>query len=46
MRHAMETSGDGAEAEEHKANAAWRALADLQLFLERKYNIKPPPGAY
>jgi hypothetical protein len=32
--------------EEHKANTAWRAMADLQLFLEKKYDIKPPPGAW
>jgi hypothetical protein len=31
--------------EEHLANAAWRIMAKLQLFLEKKYNIKPPPGA-
>lgn len=30
--------------EEHLANKAWRANADLQMFLEKKYNIKPPPG--
>ena len=26
------------------AEAAWRALAHLQLLLEKKYNIAPPPG--
>ena len=39
-RHMM--AGD---EEEHLANAFWRAGAELQLFLEKKYNIKPPPGA-
>ena len=32
--------------EEHMAQAAWRAMADLQIFLENKYGIKPPPGAH
>jgi hypothetical protein len=31
--------------EEHMAQKAWRAMADLQMFLENKYSIKPPPGA-
>ncbi len=31
--------------EEHLASAAWRAMADLQIFLEKRYNIMPPPGA-
>ena len=26
------------------AQAAWRALASLQKFLEQKYNLAPPPG--
>jgi hypothetical protein len=26
------------------ASTAWRALAQLQLFLERRYNLKPPPN--
>jgi hypothetical protein len=30
--------------EEHLANAAWRVLAELQLYLEKRYNIAPPPG--
>lgn len=32
------------DEEEHLASMAWRACADLQIFLEHKYNIKPPPG--
>ena len=39
VRHIM--VGDD---EEHLASAAWRAMAELQLFLEKKYNIRPPPG--
>ena len=39
VRHIM--VGDD---EEHLASAAWRALAELQIFLEKKYNIRPPPG--
>ena len=31
--------------EEHMAQTAWRAMADLQMFLEKKYSINPPPGA-
>ena len=31
--------------EEHMAQTAWRAMADLQVFLETKYGISPPPGA-
>jgi hypothetical protein len=31
--------------EEHLANLAWRSLAELQLFLEKKYSIVPPPRA-
>lgn len=33
-----------ADDEEHLANAFWRAGAELQMFLEKKYDIKPPPG--
>lgn len=33
-----------ADDEEHLANLAWRALAALQIYLERKYNIRPPQG--
>lgn len=45
-RHMM-SGGDylSAEYEEHLANAFWRAGARLQLYLEKKYCIKPPPGA-
>ena len=32
------------EAELDAAECAWRALAHLQLLLEKKYNIAPPPG--
>lgn len=32
------------DEEQEKAQVAWRALADLQMFLEAKYHIKPPPG--
>lgn len=39
LRHLM--AGD---EEEHAAQCAWRALARLQLLLERKWNIKPPAG--
>ena len=31
--------------EEHLANLAWRSLAELQIFLEKKYHIDPPPRA-
>jgi hypothetical protein len=33
------------DLEEHLAAAAWRALADLQEYLEKTYHISPPPGA-
>lgn len=33
------------EEEEHLAAMAWRAMAALQKYLERKYNIKPPLNA-
>lgn len=29
----------------HLAEAAWRAFADLQIALEKKYSLSPPPGA-
>jgi len=29
----------------HLAEAAWRVLAELQLALEKKYNLAPPRGA-
>lgn len=29
----------------HMANAAWRVLAELQMYLEAKYNLSPPYGA-
>ena len=29
----------------HMANAAWRALAELQMTLEKKYNLDLPYGA-
>ena len=32
------------EDELEAAECAWRALAHLQLLLEKKYNIAPPPG--
>lgn len=32
------------DQEVEAAEAAWRALAHLQLLLEQKYNIEPPPG--
>ena len=38
-------SGDDDVTEEHLANNAWRSLAELQLFLEKKYHITPPPSA-
>jgi hypothetical protein len=31
--------------EEHLANTAWRSMAELQIYLEKKYNISPPPRA-
>jgi hypothetical protein len=40
-RHLASCAGE----EAHKAAMAWRALADLQLYLEQKYNIMPPPNA-
>ena len=33
------------ETEVALAAAAWRALAALQIFLEKKYDIMPPPNA-
>lgn len=33
------------EEEEHLAAMTWRALAELQIYLEKKYNIVPPPNA-
>lgn len=33
------------DEEDHMAAKAWRALADLQIFLEKKYGIRPPPAA-
>lgn len=29
----------------HLAEAAWRAMADLQIALEEKFKLDPPPGA-
>lgn len=33
-----------ADIEQEAAERAWRAMAHLQLLLEKKYNITPPPG--
>lgn len=45
-RHLMETdpSDLSDETEAALASMAWRAMAELQLFLEHKYCIKPPAG--
>ena len=32
------------DEEQEAAEAAWRACAHLQLLLEKKYHIAPPPG--
>ena len=40
LRHSLEGNNEG-----HLANAAWRAMARLQMYLEARYNITPPPGA-
>ncbi len=29
----------------HLAEAAWRVLAELQIALEKRHNLSPPPGA-
>lgn len=44
IRH-YSTRGDMDGQVLHLAEAAWRALADLQLALEAKHNLAPPPGA-
>jgi hypothetical protein len=46
-RHLSEINYDdnSDRTEEALAATAWRALAALQIYLERKYNITPPPNA-
>jgi hypothetical protein len=41
----MSTRGDLDGQVLHLAEAAWRTLADLQMALEAKHNLAPPPGA-
>jgi hypothetical protein len=46
-RHTMEALdlNDMSDAtEEALASMAWRSLAQLQLFLEKRHSIKPPPS--
>lgn len=45
VRHLVERGYVDADNIEHMAEAAWRALAELQLHLEQKYNLSPPRGA-
>lgn len=47
MRHLMagEEYDYSDEAEKHIFSRLWRDMADAQLYLERKYNIRPPVNA-
>lgn len=45
MRHLTERYELDPDGVEHSAQLAWRALADLQMALERKYDLDPPRGA-
>lgn len=45
VRHLIERGALDAEGSEHYAQAAWRALAEYQEYLERKYSLDLPRGA-
>lgn len=47
LRHAAEVDLDDMsdETEQHLGSLAWRSLAALQIYLEKKYNIEPPVNA-
>lgn len=45
LRHFIERGELDPDGIEHSAEAAWRALADLQERLEKKYNLDLPRGA-
>jgi hypothetical protein len=43
-RHMIERGALDTEGGEHYAQMAWRSLADLQEYLEKKYDLDPPRG--
>lgn len=45
VRHMIERGYLDTDGVEHSAQKAWRALADLQELLEKKYNLDPPRNA-
>lgn len=45
MRHMTERGALDPEGNEHLVQNAWRALAELQLHLEKKFGLDPPRGA-
>lgn len=45
VRHYTTRNGMDGGTVLHLAEAAWRALADLQMALEAKYGLAPPAGA-
>lgn len=45
VRHMIERGALDAEGSEHYAQAAWRALAEYQEYLERKHKLDLPRGA-
>lgn len=45
MRHLVERHYLDDVGVEHSASLVWRALADLQIHLEKKYDLDPPRAA-
>lgn len=45
VRHLVERYELDEVQAEHSASLVWRALADLQLHMEKKYNLDPPRAA-
>lgn len=45
MRHLVERGAVDTDGAEHLAQVAWRAMADLQEYLEKKYMLDLPRGA-
>ena len=44
LRHVIERGAVDMEGSEHLAQAAWRAMAELQQYLEQKYKLDIPRG--
>lgn len=45
LRHLLDGDGEDTDGVLHATKVAWRALARLQLILEKKHGLGPPPNA-